>query len=226
MAVRKFKPVTAGTRHKIIGTFDEITKSTPEKSLLSPHGQLDNFAFWPLWNRDPNDPDKHVPRRDGDLATLARSIRAEGWAPVNPADNESGSAYDLLLDYMRNVFVHAKAHDQIVTDGKRTIALFDTGLSRHDGKPVMCYCWRSRQLGRDKKNWLFGGFCTEDGALGEDDRRLQTKLFHLRRSGDWARLTPPVYEGRPDPAVSVPSAKLQRSYASAAAEPLLEPPET
>ena len=66
-----------------------------EKSLLSPHGQLDNFAFWPLWNRDPNDPDKHVPRRDGDLATLARSIRAEGWAPVNPADNESGSAYDL-----------------------------------------------------------------------------------------------------------------------------------
>lgn len=172
-----------------------------EKSLLSPHGQLDNFAFWPLWNRDPNDPDKHVPRRDGDLATLARSIRAEGWAPVNPADNESGSAYDLLLDYMRNVFVHAKAHDQIVTDGKRTIALFDTGLSRHDGKPVMCYCWRSRQLGRDKKNWLFGGFCTEDGALGEDDRRLQTKLFHLRRSGDWARLTPPVYEGRPDPAV-------------------------
>ena len=36
MAVRKFKPVTAGTRHKILGTFDEITKSTPEKSLLSP----------------------------------------------------------------------------------------------------------------------------------------------------------------------------------------------
>ncbi|MFR9597218.1 MAG: 50S ribosomal protein L2 [Rikenellaceae bacterium] len=36
MAVRKFKPVTPGTRHKIIGTFSEITKSTPEKSLLSP----------------------------------------------------------------------------------------------------------------------------------------------------------------------------------------------
>ena len=36
MAVRKFKPVTAGTRHKIIGTFEEITKSTPEKSLLAP----------------------------------------------------------------------------------------------------------------------------------------------------------------------------------------------
>ena len=36
MAVRKFKPVTPGQRHKIIGTFAEITTSTPEKSLLSP----------------------------------------------------------------------------------------------------------------------------------------------------------------------------------------------
>ncbi|MFR9619644.1 MAG: 50S ribosomal protein L2 [Rikenellaceae bacterium] len=36
MAVRKFKPVTPGTRHKIIGTFSEITASVPEKSLLSP----------------------------------------------------------------------------------------------------------------------------------------------------------------------------------------------
>jgi large subunit ribosomal protein L2 len=35
MAVRKFKPVTPGQRHKIISTFDEITTSTPEKSLLS-----------------------------------------------------------------------------------------------------------------------------------------------------------------------------------------------
>ena len=36
MAVKKFKPVTAGTRHKIGGTFDEITTSVPEKSLLKP----------------------------------------------------------------------------------------------------------------------------------------------------------------------------------------------
>ena len=35
MAVKKFKPVTAGTRHKVISAFDEITKSKPEKSLLS-----------------------------------------------------------------------------------------------------------------------------------------------------------------------------------------------
>ncbi|MBQ0120561.1 MAG: 50S ribosomal protein L2 [Bacteroidales bacterium] len=33
MAVRKFKPTTPGQRHKVIGVFDEITKSTPEKSL-------------------------------------------------------------------------------------------------------------------------------------------------------------------------------------------------
>ncbi|NJO92897.1 MAG: 50S ribosomal protein L2 [Chloroflexia bacterium] len=36
MAVRNLKPVTPGQRHKIIGTFDEITASSPEKSLLAP----------------------------------------------------------------------------------------------------------------------------------------------------------------------------------------------
>jgi large subunit ribosomal protein L2 len=36
MAVRKFKPVTPGQRHKIISTFDEITSDKPEKSLLRP----------------------------------------------------------------------------------------------------------------------------------------------------------------------------------------------
>ncbi|MFW5559731.1 MAG: 50S ribosomal protein L2, partial [Prevotella sp.] len=34
MAVRKFNPVTPGTRHKVIGTFEEITASVPEKSLV------------------------------------------------------------------------------------------------------------------------------------------------------------------------------------------------
>ena len=33
MAVRKFKPTTPGQRHKVIGVFDDITTSTPEKSL-------------------------------------------------------------------------------------------------------------------------------------------------------------------------------------------------
>ena len=33
MAVRKFKPTTPGQRHKIIGTFEEITASVPEKTL-------------------------------------------------------------------------------------------------------------------------------------------------------------------------------------------------
>ena len=36
MAVRKFKPVTPGTRNKAISTFEEITCDTPEKSLLEP----------------------------------------------------------------------------------------------------------------------------------------------------------------------------------------------
>ena len=36
MAVRKFNPVTPGQRNKVISAFDEITCSTPEKSLLTP----------------------------------------------------------------------------------------------------------------------------------------------------------------------------------------------
>ena len=34
MAVRKFKPSTPGQRHKVIGAFNEITASAPEKSLV------------------------------------------------------------------------------------------------------------------------------------------------------------------------------------------------
>ena len=34
MGIRKLKPTTPGQRHKIIGTFDEITASVPEKSLV------------------------------------------------------------------------------------------------------------------------------------------------------------------------------------------------
>ena len=36
MAVRKLRPITPGQRHKVVNTFDGITTSTPEKSLLAP----------------------------------------------------------------------------------------------------------------------------------------------------------------------------------------------
>jgi len=36
MALRKFKPVTPGTRNKAISSFDEITAKKPQKSLLTP----------------------------------------------------------------------------------------------------------------------------------------------------------------------------------------------
>jgi len=34
MGIRKFRPVTPGQRHKAIGTFDDITSTVPEKSLV------------------------------------------------------------------------------------------------------------------------------------------------------------------------------------------------
>ncbi len=36
MGVKKFKPITPGQRHKEISSFEEITTSVPEKSLLAP----------------------------------------------------------------------------------------------------------------------------------------------------------------------------------------------
>lgn len=36
MPVRKLKPMTPGTRFRVANTFSEVTKSTPEKSLLEP----------------------------------------------------------------------------------------------------------------------------------------------------------------------------------------------
>src|SRR5512138_5428 len=36
MAIRKLKPMTAGTRWMSVAAFDEITKTRPEKSLLEP----------------------------------------------------------------------------------------------------------------------------------------------------------------------------------------------
>ena len=39
MAVRKLKPSTPGQRHKVIGAFDTITASAPEKSLVGGFGK-------------------------------------------------------------------------------------------------------------------------------------------------------------------------------------------
>src|SRR6187431_3478466 len=35
MALKKLKPVTAGTRHRLAPSFDDITSSKPEKSLVT-----------------------------------------------------------------------------------------------------------------------------------------------------------------------------------------------
>ncbi len=36
MAIRQYRPTSAGTRFRSVASFDEITRSTPEKSLLEP----------------------------------------------------------------------------------------------------------------------------------------------------------------------------------------------
>ena len=39
MAVRKFNPTTPGQRHKVASTFEEVTASAPEKSLVKGHNR-------------------------------------------------------------------------------------------------------------------------------------------------------------------------------------------
>ncbi|MGH7591989.1 MAG: 50S ribosomal protein L2, partial [Gemmatimonadales bacterium] len=36
MSIKQFRPITAGTRFRMVSGFDEITRTTPEKSLLAP----------------------------------------------------------------------------------------------------------------------------------------------------------------------------------------------
>ena len=36
MPLKKLKPITPGTRFYTISSFEDVTKSTPEKSLLKP----------------------------------------------------------------------------------------------------------------------------------------------------------------------------------------------
>src|SRR6185295_11714403 len=39
MSIKQFRPMTAGTRFRSISGFDEVTRGTPEKSLLEPKKQ-------------------------------------------------------------------------------------------------------------------------------------------------------------------------------------------
>jgi large subunit ribosomal protein L2 len=45
MAVRKFRPITAGTRFRIANTYEELSNVAPEKSLLAPIGKSGGRNF-------------------------------------------------------------------------------------------------------------------------------------------------------------------------------------
>ena len=41
MAIKRYKPITPGTRQKTVSAFTEITTTTPEKSLLEVQSKSD-----------------------------------------------------------------------------------------------------------------------------------------------------------------------------------------
>ena len=44
MAIKKLKPTTPGQRFRVAPTFSEVTKSTPEKSLVVTNEQVEKKA--------------------------------------------------------------------------------------------------------------------------------------------------------------------------------------
>ncbi len=81
MAIRKYKPTTPGRRGSSVSDFAEITRSTPEKSLIRPltksggrnaHGRITTRP--PRGRPQRGDPDK-------DLRTQAK----DGIPPNGPA---------------------------------------------------------------------------------------------------------------------------------------------
>ena len=54
MSIRQFRPMTAGTRFRSVSGFDEVTRGTPEKSLLEPltkSGGRNNHGRITTWHR-------------------------------------------------------------------------------------------------------------------------------------------------------------------------------
>ena len=51
MGIKHFKAITPSRRNMTVSTFEEITKKTPEKSLLTTKKKaLQAFSSRPLWN--------------------------------------------------------------------------------------------------------------------------------------------------------------------------------
>lgn len=100
MAVKKFRPVTPGRRHKVAGSFNDITTNKPEKSLLEPiknSGGRNNTGKMTIRNVGGGHKRKYRVidfKRDKDgVAALVKTIeydpnRSERIALVEYADGE------------------------------------------------------------------------------------------------------------------------------------------
>ena len=86
MGIRQFKPVTKGTRFRSISDFAEITRSTPEKSLVEPlkkSGGRDNHGHISMRRRGGGHKRQYriidfKRNRFGDVAVVQKRLRALG----------------------------------------------------------------------------------------------------------------------------------------------------
>ncbi len=83
MSIRQFRPMTAGTRFRSVSGFDEITRTTPEKSLLEPVKKIRR-------PQQPGSPDLAAPGRRSQAACTARSTSSatsSGFRARSPRSN-------------------------------------------------------------------------------------------------------------------------------------------
>ena len=86
MGVRKLKPTTPGQRHKVASDFSEITKSTPEKSLLATKkrsGGRNDTGKMTMRNRGGGHKSQSAASTQGVWTAAVWRHRAEGMAPVD-----------------------------------------------------------------------------------------------------------------------------------------------
>ena len=90
MALRKLKPKTPSTRYYTVSSFEEITKSNPEKSLLAPlkkSGGRNNLGRMTSRHRGGGHKRRYRKRCWGEV-----SATKKGWLSET-GQNLNGSAY-------------------------------------------------------------------------------------------------------------------------------------
>jgi large subunit ribosomal protein L2 len=171
MSIRQFRPMTAGTRFRSVSGFDEITRSTPEKSLLEPltkSGGRNNLGHLTLR------------RRGGGHKRMYRKIdfrRGKHGIPARVAEIE--------YDPNRN----ARIALLVFADGEKRYILHPKGLAQGDtvvaGPGQEARTGNAIPLGEVPLGMNVHNIELKIGKGGQLCRAAGTYAQVMAREGDW-----------------------------------------